>query len=255
MEKFQVTGCVVAQKKLTPHLYRLTIDAPSIIKKAQAGQFVHVRVRDGFEPLFRRPFSISRAQKYLEIFYDVVGPGTRMLSRKVKGDALDILGPCGTAFGMLKKNIKHVVMIAGGIGLAPFMMLSDQLKTKDIKLTVLYGARNKDYVPSMAELKKNGCRVFIATDDGSVGVKGFVSHLFDRIPMDSSTYVYTCGPKPMMAVVQDFAKRNDLKGQASLEEVMACGLGTCLGCATKTSEGYKTVCHDGPVFDLQKVIF
>ncbi len=255
MDKFQGLFSVVAQKKITPHLFRLSIDAPSIVKKSKAGQFVHIRAREGFEPFFRRPFSISRANKYLEIFYDVVGDGTRLLSQYVKGDVLDVLGPCGVPFSLPSKGIKTVVMVAGGIGLAPFFMLSDVLKKKNLKLIVLYGARNKEYVPSTKELKDNECHVHIATDDGSKGKKGFVSSLFKHIPLDPSTYIYTCGPRPMMASVQDFAKKYGLKGEASLEEVMACGVGTCLGCATKTTGGYKTVCHDGPVFSLDEVVF
>jgi dihydroorotate dehydrogenase electron transfer subunit len=98
--------------------------------------------------------------------------------------------------------------------------------------------------------------VHIATDDGSVGVKGRVSQLFSKIPLcPETTLLYTCGPKPMMAAVQDFARRHRLSGQAACEEIMACALGACLGCSIKTAGGYKTVCYDGPVFDLQDVIF
>jgi dihydroorotate dehydrogenase electron transfer subunit len=146
-------------------------------------------------------------------------------------------------------------MITGGVGIAPFLFLSDMLKGKGKKLVLLYGARSRAQVFPMNEFKKNGCMVEVSTDDGSVGIKGNVSALFSRLKFDVPTYVYTCGPRPMMACVQEFARVNHLKGQASLEEVMACGVGVCLGCSTKTKDGYRTVCHDGPVFDLEKVIF
>ncbi len=107
----------------------------------------------------------------------------------------------------------------------------------------------------MNEFKKNGVQVFTATDDGSVGVKGRVSELFSKIDPVSSTMIYTCGPRPMMAAVQAFAKTHDLMGEASCEEVMACGLGACLGCSIPTTKGYQTVCHDGPVFDLDELVF
>jgi len=255
-EKFQGSFEVVKNTKLSKRFYHLMIDAPQIVRKTKPGQFVHIRVRDGLEPLFRRPFSVFRAQKYLEIFYEPVGKGTEIMSSLKKGDALDVLGPLGNAFTLPGKGIKQVVMIAGGIGVAPFMMLSDLLKTKkNLSLTLLYGGRDKDCVFSMSAFKKNGCAVHVATDDGSAGVKGRVSKLFDRISKDASTFVYTCGPKPMMAAVQKFAEKNGLNGEAACEEVMACGLGACLGCAIATRSGYKTVCHDGPVFDLNEVIF
>ena len=107
----------------------------------------------------------------------------------------------------------------------------------------------------MGYFKNMGCKVFKATDDGSVGVKGRVSKLFSKIDSDPSTFIYTCGPRPMMASVQEFARKHHLQGQASCEEVMACALGACLGCSTKTTQGFKTVCGDGPAFDLHELIF
>jgi dihydroorotate dehydrogenase electron transfer subunit len=108
----------------------------------------------------------------------------------------------------------------------------------------------------LREFKENSCKVHIATDDGSVGIKGRVAKLFSKLDPDpKATFIYTCGPRPMMASVQAFARKNDLKGQASCEEVMACGLGACLGCSIRTTKGYKTVCYDGPAFDLDELIF
>ena len=108
----------------------------------------------------------------------------------------------------------------------------------------------------MKEFKDNGCKVYVATDDGSVGAKGRVSELFSKIKLNSkSTMIYTCGPHPMMKAVQEFAKHNHLQGQAACEEVMACALGACLGCSIPTTKGFKTVCYDGLVFNLNEVIF
>ncbi len=253
--KIQGTFPVIKNTKISGRFYHLVIDAPAIARQTRAGQFVHIRVTDGLEPLFRRPFSVFRAQKYLEIFYEPVGKGTQIMASLKKGDTLDVLGPLGNTFSLPDKRTKNVVMIAGGIGVAPFLLFSDELKKKNLGLTLLYGGRDKDCTFSMAAFKKNGCAVHVATDDGSVGVKGRVSKLFDRIPVGGSTMLYTCGPRPMMAAVQEFARKHELKGEAACEEVMACGLGACLGCAVPTKSGYKTVCHDGPVFDLDEVIF
>ncbi len=248
---------VTANEKLCPRFYRLCLDAKPLVKKIQAGQFIHIRVQDNLEPFFRRPFSVYRAKKDLEIFYEIVGPGTTVLSKKKRGDVLDVLGPLGHPFPLPPDGTKDVVMVAGGIGVAPFLILSDTLrKNKNLKLTLLYGGRTKGHVYPMKEFKANGCAVYMATDDGSVGMKGRVSELFSKIPLDpQTTFLYTCGPTPMMAAVQQFARQHGLRGQAACEEVMACALGACLGCSIQTTSGYKTVCYDGPVFDLQEVVF
>ncbi len=247
---------VVSNEKICPKFYLLKIDAKPILKKIQPGQFIHIRMSDGLEPFFRRPFSVYRAQKYVEIFYEAVGPGTKILASKKKGDSLDVLGPLGNPFRLPSKGIKQVVMIAGGIGVAPFLVLSDVLKNKGYEFILLYGGRTKGHVYPMKEFKQNKVKVFISTDDGSVGAKGRVSELFAKISSDpKTTFLYTCGPKPMMASVQRFALEHNLQGQACCEEVMACALGACLGCSIETKSGYKTCCYEGPVFDLKEVIF
>lgn len=254
--KIQNIVKVVANEKLSPRFSLLKLDAKSLINRIKPGQFIHIRVSDTLTPFFRRPFSVYRARKYIEIFYEAVGPGTEILSAKKKGDTLDILGPLGKEFSMPPKGTKQVVMVAGGIGVAPFLILSDKLKNKGYEMILLYGGRTRGHVYGFEDFKKNGCKVFIATDDGSVGVKGRVSKLFLRIGKDpKTTFIYTCGPASMMAALQEFAKKNKMKGEAACEEVMACALGACLGCSIRTTQGYKTVCYDGPVFDLNEVIF
>lgn len=247
---------VISNRKLCPKFYCLAFEAPSVARKVKPGQFVHLRTAEGFEPFFRRPFSVYRSLKHVEIFYEAVGPGTRLLAEKKKGDAIDVVGPVGTPFTLPPRNIKQVVMVAGGIGIAPFLALTDVLKKRTLELILLYGGRTKDHVYPMKEFKANGCKVFVTTDDGSAGVKGRVSHLFSKIDCHpQTTMMYTCGPRAMMKAVQDFAREKKLKGEAACEEVMACALGACLGCSIKTTSGYKTVCYEGPVFDLQEVVF
>ena len=256
MPKLQNIYKVVSNEKLCPRFYHLCFDAPPIVRKVQPGQFVHIRTHDGLEPFFRRPFSVCRAQKHVEIFYEVVGPGTKILSLKKKGDPLDVLGPVGRPFDLPPSGTKQVVMIAGGIGVAPFLILSDVLKKKNLRLVLLYGGRTKGHIFNMKEFKNNGCAAHVATDDGSVGTRGRVDKLFAKInPDPKTTFIYTCGPNPMMAAAQKFARRHGIKGQAACEEVMACALGACLGCAIRTTKGFRTVCYDGPVFDLDEVIF
>jgi len=267
--KIQNVFKVVSNEKICPRFYRLCLDAclparqaKPILKFIKPGQFIHIKVSDGLEPFFRRPFSVYRAQKYVEILYEPIGMGTKIMATKKPGDMLDVLGPLGNWFSLPPKKTKQIVMIAGGIGVAPFLIFSDVLKRKErfqtvsYEMILLYGGRSGGHVFPMKEFKKNGCKVYVATDDGSVGLKGRVSQLYDKIKTDpQTTAVYTCGPSPMIASVQEFTKKHNLWCQASCEEVMACALGACLGCSIETISGYKTVCYDGPVFDIREVIF
>jgi len=234
MKKIQGVYKIVSNKRLSESIYHLCIDATAISKQVKPGQFVHIKVNEGLNPFFRRPFSVYRAKKHLEILYEVVGAGTRSLSLKKTGAFLDVLGPLGNHFLPPPKGVKEVVMIAGGIGVAPFLAFTDILKKKKIKLILLYGGRTKGHIVNIKEFQKNQCKVFVSTDDGSRGVKGRVSKLFNKINIHSQeVYLYTCGPKPMMRSVKEVAKKCKLRGQASCEEVMACGVGTCLGCVCK----------------------
>lgn len=256
MQQIQNIYRVISNEKLCPQFWRLVFDAPELAKEVEPGQFVHIRTNEeGLEPFFRRPFSVYRVQRYVEIFYEAVGPGTKLLTLKKKGDTLDVLGPLGTPFAMPPEGTKQVVMIAGGIGIAPMLILSDVLKKRKLDLVLLYGGRTRAHVYPMQEFKDGGVKVHIATDDGGVGAKGRVSVLFDKVKFNShDTFIYTCGPNPMMKAVQDFASKNKIKGQAACEEIMACALGACLGCSIETKHGFKTVCYDGPAFNLDEVI-
>jgi dihydroorotate dehydrogenase electron transfer subunit len=199
---------------------------------------------------------VFRARRTLDVLYDVVGEGTRTLASVRKGDTLDVLGPLGNAFTWPGAHVREVVMVAGGIGIAPFMLLTDQLKKFNGRKVLLFGGKSGDHVFDLKPFKDNGCEAHVVTEDGSAGEKGLVTKLFSLITRDpEGTFVYTCGPKAMMAAVQEFAGRHKLAGEASAEEVMACGLGACLGCAVRTKSGYKTACYDGPVFGLQDMIF
>ncbi len=235
----------------------MTLNAPVLARTCRPGQFVNVRVGNALEPFFRRPLAIYRVmQSSVEILVEVRGRGTEILAQKKPGDVLDVLGPLGNGFTMPDAAVSNVVFIAGGVGVAPLLSLAEALKGSGKNLTLLYGGRNQDYVFDLSAFQEAGCTVHVATDDGSVGKKGCVSVLFDQISGHAqTTRIYTCGPNPMMKAVQAWAKEHCIAGQCSCEEVMACGIGACLGCIILTNDGYRTVCHDGPVFDLQEVIF
>ena len=215
MKKIQNIYPVVSNTKLCPRFYRLSLKAPALAKAIRPGQFIHIKVNDGLEPFFRRPFSVYRAKKDVEIFYEPVGLGTKILAAKKKGDALDVLGPLGNPFSLPPAGTKQVVMIAGGIGVAPFLILTDILKKTKYDLVLLYGGRTKGHVYPMKEFKQNGCRVFVATDDGSVGVKGRVSELFSKIAIDpKTTFLYTCGPHAMLRAGRSEERRVGEEGRS-----------------------------------------
>lgn len=267
MSKIQDKYKIISNEKICPKFYLLKLDAPRIAKTIRPGQFIHIKVSETLVPFFRRPFSVYRAKKSVEVLYEAIGVGTKTLSTRKPGEYLDILGPLGNSFSLPPKETRQVVMIGGGIGVAPFLMLSDHIvgawravgarhAVPLPELILLYGGRTKGHVYDMKEFKKNGCKVYIATDDGSVGAKGRVSELFSKINADiKTTKLYTCGPRPMMRTVKEFSEKHNLPCAASCEEMMACGLGACLGCSIRTTKGYKTTCYDGPVFDIREVIF
>lgn len=256
MQQIQNTYPVTSLTKINPSYFLLAFRAPALARAVKPGQFIHIKVSSGLEPFFRRPFSVYRACRgEVQIFFEPVGRGSRLLAAKKKGDTLDVMGPLGKPFTPPSRDVEQIVCVAGGIGVAPFMILSDKIKAHKAEKVLLYGGRTKAQTFAMTPFRNNGMKTFIATDDGSVGVQGRVSELFSKIALAPSTMIYTCGPRPMMAAVQAFARRHGLKGEASCEEVMACGLGACLGCSIPTTKGYQTVCHDGPVFNLNELVF
>jgi dihydroorotate dehydrogenase electron transfer subunit len=257
MKKIHNKYTLISNQKVCERFIQMSLDAPALAKSGKPGQFLNVRVSEDLDPFFRRPFGIYRAHNgSVDMLIEIRGKGTAVLAERKPGETLDILGPLGKGFSLPDDKIKNVVMVGGGIGVAPLLSLADALKDSGKNLIILYGARDSDYVFDFKMFEEDGCVVHLSTDDGSLGIKGRVSEIFDKIPLDKEkTFLYSCGPTPMMKSVQEFAKQHNIAGECSCEEVMACGIGACLGCVVNTVNGYKTVCHDGPVFDLQEVIF
>lgn len=256
MKKIQGNYKILDVAKVNETYYRLVMDAPDMAREVKPGQFVHIKVSDNLEPLFRRPFSVYRAKDgKVEVFFEPVGKGTRILAARKKKEVLDVLGPLGKPFSFPSQDVKQIVFVGGGIGVAPFMLFSDMIVKHKAEKILLYGGRSKAHTFPLTAFRKNGFKVHVSTDDGSVGIKGRVSELFKHINIAPTTFLYACGPRPMMAAVAQFAREKCLNGEASMEEVMSCGLGACLGCSIPTQKGYKTVCHDGPVFNLEDLVW
>ena len=270
MKNFQLKVKIISNKRLKDNYWHLEFESGVIARRASPGQFVNIRVSDGFEPLLRRPISIHRAGSQIEILYEVIGRGTQILSQRRPGEYLDVIGPLGNGFffNSRTQELKNsrTIIVAGGMGVAPLVFLAEKLtkpRAQNLKprTLVLIGAKTKAKVLCAKEFKEFGCEVKIATDDGSRGFKGRVTELLKQILLKNSktkklkNLIYACGPRLMLKATAEIARENKVSSQLSLEEHMACGIGACSGCVVSTKSGYKRVCKDGPVFSGEELIW
>ena len=270
---------ILFNRKVGPEYFKMAILAPRIVREALPGQFVHLRCQNSIEPLLRRPFSFHRLNGgSFEILYKAIGRGTNLLAKKRKGDTIDVLGPSGNGFDIQRTNEptnqQIAILIAGGIGVAPLLALAERLAhsvepARQIyskpdwhiadreRIIVLIGAKTKRELLCAKDFKKLGAKVYLATDDGSQGYKGLVTGLLQKVLLTAYnlqlTTIYACGSKLMLKELTRIAKTFRVLAYGSLEENMACGVGACLGCAIRTKDGYRRVCKDGPVFNLQEI--
>lgn len=240
---------VISNKQISPGIYRTDIYCPDICSVATAGQFVHIKISDGYDPLLRRPLSINNIEPEngcLSLLYRISGKGTDLLSRKKADDVLNIMGPLGKGFPIFYD--KKSAVIGGGIGIAPLLELAKNLVEPDVYLGF------KDYVYMEEEFYMYSKKLYICSEDGNVGIKGFPTHLLLN-NINHYDVVYTCGPKAMMKAVKEICESNDVLCFVSMEENMGCGIGACLTCSCKTNKDgeYKRVCIDGPVFNSKEV--
>ncbi|MDD5560883.1 MAG: dihydroorotate dehydrogenase electron transfer subunit [Candidatus Omnitrophica bacterium] len=245
---------VISNKKLKCNYWHLEFECGMIARNARPGQFVEVKVNHLMDPLLRRPLSIHGVSgTRVRIIYEVIGKGTQILSEQGPGVFLDVIGPLGKGFeyGQItnKADKQKNILVAGGMGVAPLVFLAQRMKGS--RPLVLIGAKTKEHILCEKEFKSLGCKIKIATDDGSRGFKGRVTDLLkdllSTVNCQLST-IYACGPQPMLKAVARISCENNLASQLSLERHMACGFGACLGCVVSTKSGYKRVCKDGPVF-------
>lgn len=265
---FQTQAEIVSNREVAKDIFSCVLKAAQIERHARPGQFLTIRVSDFYLPLLRRPFSIHRAGAgRVEVLYEVLGEGTAMLSKRKSGERLDVIGPLGRGYDCLAPE--PLVLVAGGMGVAPLVFLAQRLVYKrKARPTVLIGGKTKAKILCEREFRRLGCRVMLATDDGSRGFKGRVCDLLERVlsgvqrKAQVSIYacgprptIYACGPRPMLEAVARLAVRKQIAAQVSLEEHMACGIGACLGCAVKTRRGLERVCKDGPVFAAEDILW
>lgn len=208
------------------------------------GQFINIQL-DGF--YLRRPISVCDCTEgEVTIIYKVVGKGTARMSDMTEG-ALDVLTGLGNGYDTAVSGDRPL-LIGGGVGVPPLYMLAKELIAQGKQVSVILGFNTKDEVFYEEEFKALGAAVTVTTVDGSYGVTGFVTN---ALP-DTYSYIYTCGPEPMLKAVYGASATS---GQFSFEERMGCGFGACMGCSCKTVTGYKRICKDGPVLTKEEILW
>lgn len=255
MKKYLLDLTVKAVERIHERYVLIKLTDSKPLPEMLPGQFIEVRVDGSSTTFLRRPISINfidRKQNELWLLVATVGDGTHKLAELKEGDQLNCLLPLGNGFTPVHEGEK-VLLVGGGVGVAPLLYMGAQMQQTGMEPTFLLGARTAKDLLLLDMFNRFG-RVFVTTEDGSQGEKGFVTNhsilsdeRFDRIS--------TCGPTPMMKAVARYARSRGIDCEASLENLMACGLGACLCCVEKTTEGNLCVCKDGPVFNIKRLLW
>ena len=256
MKKFILDLIVTANIKLNANYVLLKMTHDCELPPMLPGQFAEIRVDGSSVTFLRRPISINYVDKVNnEVWFliQLVGEGTRTLAMLGEGEKVNVVFPLGNSFTMPENASDKPLLIGGGVGIAPMLFLGDEISKKGIKPAFLLGARSAKDLLQLDKFAALG-DVYTTTEDGSAGEKGYVTQhsvlrnlYFNRI--------YTCGPKPMMIAVAQFAKKKQIDCEVSLENTMACGIGACLCCVEQTIEGHLCVCKEGPVFNINKLLW
>lgn len=261
---------VLSNQEIAPNYYRMRVLAPDYSKNARPGQFIMLRLQQSQQPLLRRPFGIFRTgfmpadcdsmppKEFIELIYKVVGGGTELMQTLHQGDQVELLGPLGKGFEF-GDPAEEKILVGGGIGLVPLYMLAEQM-VDESKVRLLMGGRTRDDIITVTEFERLGVETYVSTEDGSLGEAGLVTQVLEkRLTKNPSVTVYACGPMPMIRAVEKICRRFETPLQVSLEALMACGVGACLGCVVKgtshTEEqpSYLCTCKVGPVFDAKQL--
>ncbi len=252
LKKFELDCKVVQNIPLNNSYFKLVLTHEEPLPEMLPGQFVEIKVEKTPSVYLRRPISISDVdykKNTLSLIIKNVGDGTSYMSKLLQNDSLNLLIPLGNGFNPIKSG--SALLVGGGVGIAPLLYLGRVLRSSGVKVTYLLGFKYESDMIDLSDFKAVG-ELLITTEDGSCGVKGFVTnHEAIKAKYDR---MYVCGPTPMMKNVAKAAMASGTDCEVSLENMMACGLGACLGCVTQTKEGHKCVCSDGPVFNIKELL-
>lgn len=249
---------VVENIRLNPSYSLLkfsTIDG-TLLPEMNPGQFVEILVKDSSSTFLRRPISVNyvdRDKNELWLLVQIVGEGTRCIANYQEKEIVNMLLPLGNTFSIPQPQdiSKNILLVGGGVGTAPMLYLGATLKQKGFTPTFLLGARSDKDLLQLDKFSKYG-QVYTTTEDGSHGEKGYVTN-HTVLEKNDFSCIYTCGPKPMMMAIANYAHRKNISCEVSLENTMACGFGVCLCCVEDTQRGNICVCTEGPVFNVKEL--
>lgn len=246
---------ILSKKELCPNQFEIKVDAPYVVRNAKAGQFIIFRADENSE---RVPLTIADVDKEkgeLTLVFMAVGYSTKLLASLNEGDEIhDIVGPLGQPTHIEKYGT--VVCLAGGYGAAPCYLIAKAFKDAGNKVYMIMGARNKDLIFWQDKMKDACTELFITTDDGTLGEKGFVTQVLDRIIKNEKVdYAIAVGPMPMMRAVADLTRDKGIYTEASMNPIMVDGTGMCGACRVTVGAETKFACVDGPDFDAHKIDF
>jgi len=269
---FQKEGIVKKNEPIKSVYFLLTIYCPSIANRVKAGQFIMLKVSNDHFPLLRRPFSVyesypidhpeKKRRGHLLILYKKVGKGTQKMSEFKRGQKVDMIGPLGNGFSLPPLPCPtDIVFIGGGVGIVSLYSLTKVLDSR--RLFVFIGGKTKDDILCQEDFRRRRVsKIFVATEDGSLGYRGTVVDLFLSQRKDfakgKALYLYCCGPLEMLKTLAMTLKSKEATCQVSLEARMGCGFGACWGCVVKTKNPqvpYQRVCKEGPVFNLEDILW
>ena len=255
-------GEVVAVEPIMGDSSLLTLATPRGFAAAvRPGQFVDVlcRVEGSYDPLLRRPYSIYRADPDGERIVLLVRPfgrGSTWLANRRPGEILDVLGPLGNTFDIQPRS-SHLLIVAGGVGVAPLVFLADLAAHRNLGVTFLMGSATAEGLLAPSELPRT-IEYLVATEDGRQGHQGFVTDLVPQY-LRWADQIFACGPEPMFRSLRNAVQPHRIGGkpkvQVSMERSMACGLGACLGCVVETRHGMQTSCVQGPIYDMDELVW
>ena len=274
----QCSTRIVENVRVARDTFRVRFSAPLIATTAVPGQFAMLRLGGCNDPLIARPLAVYNVGdgEFVDLVYLVKGKFTSRLATLGPGTPLVVWGPLGNGFS--STPTEHLIMVAGGIGQTPFLLLGEEFRglrkfggtqrsiTPAKQVTLLYGARSQDWLAGLSDFARTGVAVQIATDDGSCGFHGFVTQLLEKtldehaLASAAPPRVVCCGPEPMMAAVARIAKERNVPCEVSLETPMACGIGICYTCVAKVcldngEWDYKRTCVEGPIFPAEKIVW
>ena len=258
---------VLFNDNLGDAIYRMRLHCPEIAAESAPGQFVNVKVNREFIPLLRKPFSICQRnsrESWFDILWKVVGKGTSVLSGLQKGDCVSVLGPLGHGFNVVP-DLRQALLVAGGLGVAPFPFLCDKLLKAGKSIKLFLGARNQQELALVENFRSLPVALQLTTEDGSAGSQGLVTdaliqYLSQRHDL-TQTEIFACGPIGLLKRICEISDDYNVSSQVALETMMACGFGICMGCPVRLRDPnpnirdvYKLTCIDGPVFDSSEIL-